>query len=90
MSDQMLREPVELTDSELDLVTGGQAGAAGGLVNLALNAENIDVASHALQNANIVQGNTIKDIANNNNLSVGAVVQALGGGAAILQRQAQA
>jgi hypothetical protein len=90
MSDQMLREPVELTDAELDMVTGGLAVASEGLVNLSLNAENIDVARNALQNASIANGLTIKDIANNLNLSVGAVVQALGGGAAILQRQAQA
>jgi len=86
MSDQMLLEPVELTDAELDLVTGGAALAGGGLVNLALNTGNIAV----LNGANLLSGITIKDVANNNNLSVGAVIQVLGGGAAILQRQAQA
>jgi hypothetical protein len=88
MSERNLAEPVELTDAELDFVTGGLAIAPGGLVNVALNAENIDVARNALQNANIANGLTIKNIANNLDLSVGAVVQALGGGAAILQRQA--
>lgn len=88
MSDLILVEPVELADAELDLVTGGLAIAPGGLVNVALNAENIDVARNVLQNANIANGLTVKDIANNLHLSVGAIVQALGGGAAILQRQA--
>jgi hypothetical protein len=86
MSELLLREPVELTDAELDLVTGGLALAGGGLVNLALSTGNIDVLNGA--NINVLSGNTIKDVANNNDLSVGAIIQALGGGAAILQRQA--
>jgi hypothetical protein len=86
MSDLMLVEPVELTDAELDLVTGGQSLVQGGLVNIGLNDTNIAVLSGLTVNVN----DSIKDIANNNNLSVGAIVQLLGGGAAILQRQAQA
>ena len=41
MTDKMLLEPVELTDAELDLVTGGVLN--GGLVNadLIVNAQNI-------------------------------------------------
>jgi hypothetical protein len=73
--------PVELDDAELDLVTGG-ALATGGLVNITLN--NISI----LDNNNVPI--TIKDLANNNNVSVGAIIQLLGGGAAILQHQAQA
>jgi hypothetical protein len=85
MSEIMLREPVELTDAELDVVTGGIALAGGGLVNVALSTGNIDVLRGA--NINVLSGNTIKDVANNNDLSVGAIVQLLGGGAAILQHQ---
>jgi hypothetical protein len=90
MSDLMLLEPVELTDAELDMVTGGLALAGGGLVNLALNTGNISVLNNSLDNIKIPVLNnvTIKDIANYNNVSVGAIIQALGGGAAILQRQA--
>jgi hypothetical protein len=87
MSDQMLLEPVELTDAELDFVTGGLVIAKGGLVNLALNNLNVEVLRNA--DIDVLSGNTIKDVANNNNVSVGAIIQALGGGAAILQRQAQ-
>ena len=47
-----------------------------------------------LDNISILNNNnvpiTIKDLANNNNVSVGAIIQLLGGGAAILQHQAQA
>ena len=75
--------PVELTDGELDLVTGG-AIATGGLVNITLTGTNVEI----LNGLTLLSGNTIKDVANNNNLSVGAIVQLLGGGAAILQHQA--
>ena len=87
MSELMLVEPVELSDAELDQVTGGLAVAAGGLVNLALSTGNINVLNGA--NIDVLSGNnvTIQDIANHNNLSVGAIIQVLGGGAAILQRQ---
>jgi len=73
--------PVELTDAELDAVTGG-ALVTGGLVNITL--DNISI----LDNNNVPI--TIKDLANKNNVSVGAIIQLLGGGAAILQHQAQA
>ncbi|HEY4470326.1 MAG TPA: hypothetical protein VGN21_04075 [Stellaceae bacterium] len=79
--------PFELADAELDLVTGGLALAAGGLVNLSLNTGNIDVLRNAFQNATILSGFTIQDVASHNNLNVGAIIQALGGGAAIQQRQ---
>ena len=82
-----LPEMIPLSDAELDLVAGGQAAAAGGLVNIALNVENVDVLRNA--NINVLNGITIQDIANNNNVSVGAIIQVLGGGAAILQRQVQ-
>jgi hypothetical protein len=80
-----LPEIVELSTPELDAVAGGQAAAAGGLVNVALNAENIDVLRNA--NINVLNGVTITDIASHNNVSVGAIITALGGGSAILQRQ---
>jgi len=85
MSELTLANPVELTDAELDLVTGGLAVAAGGLVNVALQTGNINVLNNA--DIDVLSGNTIKDVANNNNLSVGAIIQLLGGGAAILQHQ---
>lgn len=86
MRENALIAPVELTHDELDLVTGGLALAGGGLVNVALSTGNIDVLRNA--DIDVLSGNTLKDIANNNNLSVGAIIQVLGGGAAILQRQA--
>ena len=86
MSELMLAEPIELTDAELDLVTGGLALAAGGLVNLALSTGNIDILSN--HGIDVTVGDiTIQNIANNNNVSVGAIIQVLGGGAAILQHQ---
>ncbi|HEX6443032.1 MAG TPA: hypothetical protein VF007_12645 [Stellaceae bacterium] len=85
MSELMVREPFELTDTELDLVTGGLSVAAGGLVNVALTTGDIDVLRNAFQNANILSGFSIRDVASHNNLNVGAIIQALGGGAAILQ-----
>ena len=87
MSEIMLLEPVELTDAELDVVGGGLSVAAGGLVNVALNDVQLDVLRNAFQNADILSGFTIKDVASHNNLNVGAIIQALGGGAAILQGQ---
>jgi hypothetical protein len=75
----------ELTGAELDAVCGGQAVAAGGLVNVALNAEDIEI----LTDFEIPVDVTVRNVANNNNVSVGAIIQALGGGAAILQRQTQ-
>ena len=88
-----LPDMVELSGAELDAVTGGQANgnavAAGGLVNVALGPTNVDV----LRNANIDVIDdvtvTLRDIANHNNVSVGALVQVLGGGAAVITRQLQ-
>jgi len=81
MQENALIEPIELDDAELDLVTGGVL-VTGGLVNITL--DNISI----LNNNNVPI--TIKDLANNNNVSAGAIIQLLGGGAAILQHQAQA
>jgi hypothetical protein len=78
--------PVELTEGELDLVTGG-AVVTGGLVNLTLTGNNIQVLTDHGIDIN-VSDITIKNLLNNNDLSVGAIIQILGGGAAILQHQA--
>jgi len=79
--------PVELTDGELDLVAAG-AVITGGLVNVTLTGTNVDI----LNGLNLLNNNnvpiTIRNVANNNQLSVGAIIQRLGGGAAILQHQA--
>jgi hypothetical protein len=88
-----LPDMVELSGAELDAVTGGQANgnaiAAGGLVNVALGPTNVEV----LRNANIDVIDdvtvTLRDIANHNNVSVGALIQVLGGGAAVITRQLQ-
>jgi hypothetical protein len=88
-----LSEMVELSGAELDAVTGGQANgnaiAAGGLVNVALGPTNVDV----LRNADIDVIDdvtvTLRDIANHNNVSVGALIQVLGGGAAVITGQRQ-
>jgi hypothetical protein len=85
MSELMLAEPVELTDAELDLVTGG-ALATGGLVNIALSDTNINLLNGF--NIDVTAPITISNVANNNHVSVGAIIQVLGGGAAILQHQA--
>ena len=79
--------PVELIDGELDLVAAG-AVITGGLVNVTLTGTNVDI----LNGLNLLNNNnvpiTIRNVANNNQLSVGAIIQLLGGGAAILQHQA--
>jgi hypothetical protein len=88
-----LVEMVELSGAELDAVTGGQANgvavAAGGLVNVALGAANVDVLRNANINLNDLVDITIRNVANNNNISVGAVLQILGGGAAVITGQLQ-
>jgi hypothetical protein len=84
-----LPEMVELSGAELDAVAGGLAVAAGGLVNLALNVENVDVLRNANINVDIVDDITIRNVANNNNISVGALINVLGGPSAILTRQLQ-
>ena len=77
----------ELSNAELDAVAGGQAGAAGGLVNVALNVENIDILRGA--DIDVIDDITVtlRDIAKHNNVGVGALIQVLGGPGAILQRQ---
>ena len=82
-----LNQMRELSDTELDAVAGGQAGAAGGLVNVALNVENIDILRGA--DIDVIDDVTVtlRDIAKHNNVGVGALIQVLGGPGAILQRQ---
>ena len=86
-----LPDMVELSGAELDAVTGGQANgnavAAGGLVNVALGPTNVDVLRGA--NIDVIDDVTVtlRDIANHNNVSVGALIQVLGGGAAVITRQ---
>ena len=79
--------PVELTDAELDLVTGG-AVVTGGLVNVTLTGNNIQALNdlHLLNNVNVPI--TLRNVANGNQVGVGAIIQLLGGPAAILQHQA--
>ncbi len=87
MPESMLLEPTELTDAELDLVNGG-AILTGGLVNVTLTGTNVDILNglNLLNNVNVPI--SIRDVANNNNVSVGAIIQLLGGGAVISQHQA--
>jgi len=85
MADQMLLEPVELTDAELDMVAGGLA-LAGGLVNIPVNITLADVNILSQHGIDVTVGDiSIKNIANNNNIGVGAVIQALGGVAGVRQ-----
>jgi hypothetical protein len=81
-----LSEITELSDAELDAVAGGHALAAG-LVNLALNVENVDVLRNADINVDLIDDITIRNVANRNDVSVGAIINVLGGGNAIFQRQ---
>jgi len=76
-----------LSDAELDAVSGGLAVAAGGLVNIALNVQNVDILRNADINVDIIDDVTIRNVANNNNIAVGALINVLGGPSAILQRQ---
>jgi hypothetical protein len=78
--------PVELTDGELDVVTGG-AVITGGLVDLTLTGNNINILDNVLNHNNIPVNVTVRNVANNLGVSVGAIIQLLGGGAAILQHQ---
>ena len=83
----MMTQMRELSNAELDAVAGGQAGAAGGLVIVALNVENIDILRGA--DIDVIDDVTVtlRDIAKHNNVGVGALIQVLGGPGAILQRQ---
>ena len=82
-----LREITELSDADLDVVAGGQAVAAGGLANVAVNVEQVDV----LRNADIDVIDdvtvTLRDIAKHNNIGVGALINVLGGPSGIFQGQ---
>ncbi|MFL6931904.1 MAG: hypothetical protein ACJ8FK_18490 [Xanthobacteraceae bacterium] len=84
-----LPEMIPLTDAELDAVAGGQVAVAGGLVNVVLNDVNIDVLRNADITVDIIDDITIRNVANNNNVSVGALINVLGGPSAIIQRQTQ-
>ncbi|MFL5105603.1 MAG: hypothetical protein ACJ8DX_05830 [Xanthobacteraceae bacterium] len=84
-----LPEMIPLTDADLDAVAGGQVAVAGGLVNVVLNGVNIDVLRNADINVDIIDDITIRNVANNNNVSVGALINVLGGPSAIIQRQTQ-
>jgi hypothetical protein len=81
MSEMMLPEPVELTDTELDAVAAGH-----GLVHIDLTGNNIEILKNIFVDVEVED--SIKDIANNNQVSVGAIIQLLGGRAGILQNQA--
>jgi len=88
MSAMLLPDAVELSDAELDLVTGGLA-VAGGLVNVPINITQNDVDILSQGGIVVTVGDiTVKDIANNNNVGVGAVIQALGGVAGVVQHMA--
>jgi hypothetical protein len=84
---------IELTGAELDAVHGGLAVAGGGLANVAVNLSDIDVAvlngAEIVKNVDVDIPVSLRDIANNNNVGVGAVIQLLGGVAAVRQRQVQ-
>ena len=84
-----LPEMIPLTDADLDAVAGGQVVVAGGLVNVVLNDVNVDVLRNADINVDIIDDITIRNVANNNNVSVGALINVLGGPSAIIQRQTQ-
>jgi len=84
-----LPEMIPLTDADLDAVAGGQVAVAGGLVNVVLNDVNVDVLRNADINVDIIDDITIRNVANNNNISVGALINVLGGPSAIIQRQTQ-
>lgn len=77
----------ELTGPELDAVCGGQAVAAGGLANIALNVENVDILRNADIDVDVIDDVTLRNIANNNNVGVGALINVLGGPSAIFNRQ---
>ena len=75
----------ELNDTELDVVAAGAPLFVGGLVNVGVS--DIAILSNnpgLLSNFEVnVLNDSIKDIAKNNNVGVGAIIQALGGVAAI-------
>jgi hypothetical protein len=91
MRNGMSELPEELSGAELDAVTGGQANgnpiAAGGLVNVAVGPTNVDVLRGA--DIDVIDDVTLRDIANHNNVGVGALVQVLGGTAGVITGQTQ-
>jgi hypothetical protein len=84
-----LPEIVELSGQDLDAVAGGQSVVSGGLVNVVLNDVNIDVLRRANIDVDIIDDITIRNVANNNNISVGALINVLGGPSAVITRQLQ-
>ncbi len=82
-----LPEMSVLSDAELDAVAGGQSVAAGGLANIAVNVENVDILRNAQFDIIDDVTVTLRDIAKHNNVGVGALINVLGGPSAILQRQ---
>ena len=82
-------QPYELSDAELDAVAAGAPLFVGGLANV--NLSDIDV-----QVGDVLSGfdvtvdalnNSIRDFAKDNNVGVGAIIQALGGVAGIRSTQ---
>jgi len=78
-----LLQPYELNDAELDAVAAGAPLFVGGLANVNVSDINLDIDN--LLSGFIVNAanDSIKDIAKNNNVGVGAIIQALGGVAVI-------
>jgi hypothetical protein len=74
---------VELTDTEVDVVAGGQSNA-GGLVAVAVNTGDVLILSQHGIDVNV--NDALKDIANNNHIGVGVLANILGGPAFLLQR----
>jgi len=73
-------QPYELNDAELDAVAAGAPLFVGGLANVNVSDLNINVGD-VLSGFTIqdILNDSIKDIARNNNVGVGAIIQALGG-----------
>ena len=82
-----VREIVELSGQDLDAVAGGKSVVSGGLVNVVLSDVNVDVLRAADINVDIIDDITIRNVANNNNIRVGALINLLGGPSAVITRQ---
>jgi len=80
-------QPYELNDAELDAVAAGAPLFVGGLANV--NLSDIDVTVGDVLSGFTVTAlnNSIRDFAKNNNVGVGAIIQALGGVAGIRNTQ---
>ena len=81
-----LTKPYELNDAELDAVAAGAPLFVGGLANVNLSDIDVevgDVLSGITVTVENVLNDSIRDFAKNNNVGVGAIIQALGGVAAI-------